>query len=181
MIDRNLFARHLHGDIRLQFTELIQIPGRQLNEDSAMQKRLTVLTEVIQQFHHILKVAFTRNRVRNIIGACQHLVFATCILQNLALLHTVHESGVHMKRDCFLVTETGEERLIACLRRILADRPDRAIAVPADEVIHIEADGRGDRHVEEVFYIGFAVRDFFGKLFFLCHKSSFHKEKPHLC
>ena len=56
-----------------------------------------------------------------------------------------------------------------------------AIAVPADEVIHIEADGRGDRHVEEVFYIGFAVCDFFGKLFFLCHKSSFHKEKPHLC
>ena len=77
-----------------------------------MQKRLTVLTEVIQQFHHILKVAFTRNRVRNIIGACQHLVFATCILQNLALLHTVHESGVHMKRDCFLVSETGQNRLI---------------------------------------------------------------------
>ena len=104
-----------------------------------------------------------------------------CGFQNLSLLHTVYQSGVQVNGHCFFVTETGEERLVACLRRVLTYRPDRAITVPADEVIHIEADGRWNRHVEEVFYIGFAVRDFFGKLFFLCHKSSFHKEKPHLC
>ena len=181
MICRNLFARHLHGDIRLQFAELIQIPGRQLDENSAMQKRLTVLSQFSEQLHHITEVAFSRDRIFEVIGVCKELIFAACVLQNLSLLHAVYQSGVQVNGNCFLVTETGEECLIACLRRVLADRPDRAIAVPADEVIHIEADGRWNRHVEEVFYIGFAVRDFFGKLFFLCHKSSFHKEKPHLC
>ena len=61
MIDRNLFARHLHGDIRLQFAELIQISGRQLDEDSAMQKRLTVLSQFSEQLHHITEVAFSRD------------------------------------------------------------------------------------------------------------------------
>ena len=165
----------------MQFAELIQISGRQLDEDSAMQKRLTVLSQFSEQLHHITEVAFSHNRIFEVIGVCKELIFAACVLQNLSLLHAVHQSGVQVNGHCFLVTETGEECLIACLRRILAYRPYGAIAVPADEVIHIEADGRGDRHVEEVFYIGFAVRDFFGKLFFLCHKSSFHKEKPHLC
>ena len=165
----------------MQFAELIQISGRQLDEDSAMQKRFAVLSQFSEQLHHIPEVSFSRDRIFKVVGVCKELIFAARVLQNLSLLHTVYQSGVQVNGHCFLVTETGEERLIACLRRVLADRPDRAIAVPADEVIHIEADGRWNRHVEEIFYIGFAVRDFFGKLFFLCHKSSFHKEKPHLC
>ena len=162
MIDRNLFARHFHGDIRLQFAELIQIPGRQLDEDSAMQKRFAVLSQFSEQLHHITEVSFSHNRIFKVVGVCKELIFAACVLQNLSLLHAVYQSGVQVNGHCFLVTETGEKRLITCLRRIFAYRPYGAIAVPADEVIHIEADGRGNDHVEEVFHIGFAMEHFVG-------------------
>ena len=127
-----------------------------------MQKRLSVLAEVVQKFDHVIEVSFAGDSVFDVIRVRQHFVLSACVLQDFSLFRAVHESCIEVERDGFLVPEAGQDRLIRGLGRVFLDCPYTAVTVTADVVIHIEFDRRGDDHVEEVFDIGFAMSHFFG-------------------
>ena len=153
---RELFSRHLHRDVCLQFLELIKTVCGELYEDGAMQKRFTVFAKVVHQLDHIAEISFTHNRVFEVVGVRQHLVLAACVLQYLALFETIHETGVHVKGYGFLIPEARQDGLVCGVGRIFLDCPNATEAVATYKVIDIEFDGRGNDHVEEVFHICFA-------------------------
>ena len=127
-----------------------------------MQKGFTVLTQIVQQFYDIVEITLADNGIADLVRLSQHGVLAPSILNDFPLFVTIYEPCVHMECDRFFITEPGQDRLIGRLRGILFDCPYTAKAVPADVVVNIEFDGLGHDHVEEVFYIRFAVEDFFG-------------------
>jgi hypothetical protein len=140
----------------LQFLELFKAVCRELHEDGAMQKRLTITAKVIHQLDYIAEVALTDYRVFKVIRVCQHLVLSACVLKDLSLFKTVNETSVHVKGYGFLISETRKDCLIRGVRRIFLDSPNATEAVATYKVIDVEFDGRRYDHVEEVFYISFA-------------------------
>ena len=121
-----------------------------------MQKRLTVTAQVIHQLDNVAEVALADYRVFKVVGVRQHLVLTACVLKDLALFESVNETGVHVKGYGFLIPETRKDCLIRSVGRIFLDSPNATEAVATYKVIDIEFDGRGNDHVEEVFYISFA-------------------------
>ena len=155
-VHRELFSRHLHRDVCLKLFELVKAVCGQLDKYSAMQKRLTVFAKVIHQLDYIVEVTFAHDRVFEVVGVRQHLVFAAGVLQDLSLFESVYESGVHVKGYGFLIPEARKDSLIRSVGRIFLDCPNATEAVATYKVIDVEFDGRGYDHVEEVFHVGFA-------------------------
>ena len=121
-----------------------------------MQKRLTVFAKVVHELNNIVEVTFAHDRVFEVVGVRQHLVLSACVLKDLALFKSVNETGVHVQCYGFLIPETRKDSLISGVRRIFLDRPHTPETVTTYKVVDIEFDGRGNDHIKEVFYIGFA-------------------------
>ncbi len=59
-----------------------------------MQKRLTVLSEVGKQFNYILQVALGFDGFGHVVAAAFELVAAGGVLDDLSLLHALHQPVV---------------------------------------------------------------------------------------
>ena len=180
---RDTFSCQLHIHLGLKFLQLIEVGCGQLNEHRTMQKRFLVLTKFGEKRYHVLHIAFGGYRFLNVIGGGEHTVLSRCVLEDLALFHVIHVSGVDVERYVFLVTEVAKDCLITGLRRIFTDSPHGAIGVTADKMIGIEFHSRRRDHVKEVLDTSLRLTDLYRYLFFLfshCHFPFLHGLLVHI-
>ena len=99
-----------------------------------MQKGFTVLSQVGQEFDHVLEVAFSFDGIVHVVTAAFHLVTAGGVLNDLPLLHCLHQSVVDAERYAVAVGKLREDGLFLGRGRILTDYPHATVAV-ADDIM----------------------------------------------
>ena len=134
-IYRDLGPGQLHGNVRLQFPKSLHAAGLQLEEYRYMKQRLPVLSQVGQQLHHILQVTLSLDGFVYIIAAAFELVAAGGILDDLALLASLHQSVVDSQGHAAAVSELGKDRLFLGGGRVFPDHPHTAVAVAENIMI----------------------------------------------
>lgn len=115
-----------------------------------MQKGFTVLSQVGQEFDHVLEVAFSFDGIVHIGAAAFQFVTAGGVLNDLPLLHRFDQSVVDTERDTVAVGKLREDGLFLGGGRILADHPHASVAVAHDIMVGKKLNCAGQNHVEEV-------------------------------
>ena len=138
--------------IGLKQLELVVIRSRQFDIDGAMEQRFTVAVHGSHQRCHILQIAFRRDCLLQVVGVgAAHAVFVGGILNNALFLGRCYLAGIDTQRDSIFFTEVAKDGLLIGLGGVLAQRPDAAECVAADEVVRFELDhGRRD-HIQKGF------------------------------
>ena len=120
---------------RFKLSRLIHAPCLQFNENAAVKKRFLVLSKVGQEFDHILQVAFGLDGVIYVIAAALELISAGGVLNDLPLLHCLHQSVVDSERYAAAVSKLGQDGLFLSGRGIFSDNPHRSVTVANNIVV----------------------------------------------
>ena len=115
-----------------------------------MEQRLPVLSQIGQQLHHILQVALGLDGFVYIIAAAFELVAAGGILDDLALLASLHQSVIDSQGHAAAVSELGKDRLFLGGGRIFPNHPHAAIAVTENIMIREKFYSAGQDHIKEI-------------------------------
>ena len=147
-----LAPHQLRQHIGLEQLERVIIRSGQLDIDGTVEQRLSVAVHGSYQRRHILQIAFRRDRLLQVVGVgAAHAVFVGGILDDALFLGRCYLPGVDTQRDSILFTEMAKDGLLIGLGGVLAQRPDAAECVAADEVVRFELDhGRRD-HIQKGF------------------------------
>ena len=117
-----------------------------------MEQRLPVSVHGSYQRCHVLQIAFCGDRLLQVVGVgAAHSVFVCGILNDALFLGRCYLAGIDTQRDSIFFTEVAKDGLLIGLGGVLAQRPDAAECVAADEVVRFELDhGRRD-HIQKGF------------------------------
>ncbi len=138
--------------IGLEQLERVIIRSGQLNIDGAVEQRLPVAVHGSHQRRHILQIAFRRDRLLQVIGVgTAHAVFICGILNDSSLLGRSYLAGIDTQRDPILFAQMAKDGLLVGLGGVLAQRPDAAEGVAANEMVRFKLHhGRRD-HIQKGF------------------------------
>ena len=139
-----------------------------LDKHSTVQQRFFVAAKFRDELDHIVDVILCLYAFVYIVHSCHHVVFAHCLLNDLALFCAVNKPVVDMQSHAVAICEVTEDSKLIGSRRILCHRPARLVEVAADIIVGIELYHARCDHIK----VGFSFKSallFFGHYPFLFH------------